>query len=79
MSEKDITYVTHRAHTIIGLIEDIFDKLLILPHINTLYAKASDWNNSPIIQQFVKDNQPIYPISQSHLSTAHFETKFNNS
>ncbi len=75
MSKEDIKYVTHRARNLMGFIEDIFDKLLILPHLTKLYTEAAKWNDSPIVMQFVKNNQPIYPISQSDVSTAHFNNK----
>ncbi len=65
MSKEDIKYVTHRSHTFMGLIEDVFDKLLILPHLDKLYKEAAIWNNSPIVLKYVKDNKPSYPISKS--------------
>ncbi|MBQ4821664.1 hypothetical protein [Aquimarina sp. MMG016] len=73
MSKKDIKYVTHRAHNFMGFVEDIFDKLLILPHLNTLYAEAVTWNNSPMVMKYVKNNKPIYPISKNEMNTAHFD------
>ncbi len=75
MTKEDIKYVTHRAHNFMGFIEDIFDKLLILPHLDTLYTEAAKWNNSPIVKKFTKNNQPIYPISQSEFNSAHFNKK----
>jgi len=75
LSKEDIKYVTHHAHNLMGLIEDIFDKVLILIHLNKLYEAAATWNNSPVVQKFLKDNQPIYPISQSELNSAHFNKK----
>lgn len=75
MSKEDIKYVTHRAHNFMGLIEDIFDKIFILPHLNELYVEAAKWNNSPIVMKFIKGNLPIYPIGQSEFSKGHFNKK----
>ncbi|WP_106794172.1 hypothetical protein [Aquimarina sp. Aq78] len=75
LSKKDIKYVTHRAHNLTGLIEDIFDKLFIIPHLDELYTEAAKWNNSPIVLKYIKNNKPLYPISQSEISSAHFNTK----
>lgn len=72
LSKEDIKYVTHHAHNLIGVVEDVFDKLFIVPHLNELYTEAATWNNAPIVKKFIKKNKPIYPISQSELSTAHF-------
>ncbi|MEW7292066.1 hypothetical protein [Aquimarina sp. 2304DJ70-9] len=78
LSKKDIKYVTHHAHNLIGLIEDIFDKVFILPHLDELYTEAAKWNNSPIVMKFVKNNKPIYPITESELSSAHFNNKLTS-
>ncbi|PKV51398.1 hypothetical protein ATE84_3483 [Aquimarina sp. MAR_2010_214] len=75
MSEEDIKYVTHRARNFMGFIEDIFDKILILRHLNKLYIEAAKWDNSPIVMKFVTNNQPIYPISHSEFSSAYFNKK----
>ncbi|WP_109300973.1 hypothetical protein [Aquimarina sp. AU474] len=72
LSKKDIQYVTHRAHNLIGLIEDVFDKLFILPHLDELYAEAAKWNNSPILLKYIKNNKPLYPIDRSELNSTHF-------
>ncbi|WP_299246382.1 hypothetical protein [uncultured Aquimarina sp.] len=72
LSKEDIKYITHHAHNFMGLVEDVFDKLLIVPHLNELYTEAAIWNNAPIVNKFINNNKPIYPISQSELSTAHF-------
>ncbi|GAB1856752.1 hypothetical protein MHTCC0001_15880 [Flavobacteriaceae bacterium MHTCC 0001] len=83
LSKQDIKYVTHRAHNLMGLIEDIFDKLFILPHLDDLYAEAAKWNNSPILLQYIKDNTSIYPISENTSGAPHFNnlltTKIINS
>ncbi len=65
MTKEDIRYVTHRARTFMGFIEDIFDELLILPHLNRLYTEAAKWDDLPIVLKFVKNNNPVYPINQS--------------
>ncbi|MBG6129456.1 hypothetical protein IWQ47_001241 [Aquimarina sp. EL_43] len=75
LSKKDIEYVTHRAHNLNGLIEDIFDKLFIIPHLDELYTEAAKWNKSPIVLEYIKNNKPLYPISESEFSSAHFNTK----
>lgn len=75
LSKKDIKYVTHRAHNLTGLIEDIFDKLFILPHLDELYTEAAKWNNSAIVLKYIKNNKPLYPIGQSEISSTHFNTK----
>ncbi|MDY8135984.1 hypothetical protein [Aquimarina sp. 2201CG5-10] len=72
LSKEDIKYVTHHAHNLIGLIEDVFDKLFILPHLDKLYTEAAKWNKSPILMKFIKNNKPVYPINQSELSSTHF-------
>ncbi len=75
LSKEDIRYVTHNAHNFTGLIEDVFDKKFILPHLNKLYAEAAKWNNSPMVKTFVKNNLPTYPITLSELNKEHFNTK----
>jgi len=75
LSKEDIKYVTHHAHNVMGLIEDVFDKIFIVPHLNELYTEAATWNSSPIVTKFIKNNKPIYPISESKLSSAHFNKK----
>ncbi|GAA4278653.1 hypothetical protein [Aquimarina mytili] len=64
MSKEDIKYVTHRARNFMGFIEDVFDKLLISPHLNRLYNEAANWNRSPILVDYVRNNKPIYPITE---------------
>ncbi|GAA4271545.1 hypothetical protein U6A24_13240 [Aquimarina gracilis] len=64
MSKKDIKYVTHRARNFMGLIEDIFDKVLILPHLDRLYTEAAKWNSSPVVLNYAKNNKPTYPITE---------------
>jgi hypothetical protein len=75
LSKKDIEYVTHRAHNLNGLIEDVFDKLFIIPHLDELYVEATKWNKSPIVLEYIKNNKPLYPISEGEFSSAHFNTK----
>ncbi|WP_299886152.1 hypothetical protein [uncultured Lacinutrix sp.] len=75
LSKEDIKYVTHNAHNFLGLIEDVFDKIFILPHLDKLYAEASQWNSSPVLKMFIKNNKPIYPITQSELNKNHFNKK----
>ncbi len=75
MSKRDIKYVTHRALSLMGLIEDIFDKLLILPHLDKLYTEAAKWNNSPIVVSYVKNNKPCYPITENKLSSVDLNNK----
>ncbi len=72
LTKKEIKYVTHHAHTFMGLIEDFFDKILIIPHLDELYKEAAKWNDSPVVMEFVKNNKPLYPVSLSESSTAHF-------
>lgn len=72
LSKEDIKYVSHHAHNLMGLFEDIFDKLLILPHLNKLYKESAKWNNSPVVMKFVNGNKPIYPIGQSEFRNGHF-------
>ena len=75
LSKEDIAYVTHRAHNFMGLIEDIFDKILILPHLDELYTETAKWNNSPVVLKYVRNNKPIYPITKSEFSQQHFNNK----
>ncbi|MEL6812237.1 MAG: hypothetical protein AAFP76_12980, partial [Bacteroidota bacterium] len=72
LSKEDIKYVTHRAHNFIGLIEDIFDKILILPHLHKLYTEAAQWNNSDFLLTYIHGNQPAYPISENESGSRHF-------
>lgn len=72
LSKEDIAYVTHKAHNLKGLIEDIFDKFLILPHLDRLHKEAATWNSSPVVKKYAKNNHPTYPISESDLSSVHF-------
>lgn len=72
LSKEDIKYVTHHAHTFMGIIETIFDSVLILPHLNKLYDEAAKWNNASIVTKFVENNKPIYPITQSDNNEDHF-------
>lgn len=75
LSKEDIKYVTHKAHNLMGIIEDIFDTIFILPNLDKLYAEAAEWNNSPMVNEFVKNNHPIYPISNLKLNENHFNKK----
>ncbi|OED37318.1 hypothetical protein AB832_05140 [Flavobacteriaceae bacterium (ex Bugula neritina AB1)] len=72
LTKEEIKYVTHHAHNFMGLIEDFFDKILILPNLDKLYREAAEWNKSPGVMKFVKNNIPLYPISRSEFSTKHF-------
>lgn len=74
LTEKDMKYVTHCAHNFIGILEIIFDKLFVLPHLDKLYSEATKWNNSPVLMDFIKNNQPLYPIDQREDSV----TQLNN-
>ncbi len=78
LTKKDIKYVTHRAHNLMGILEDIFDKVFILPHLSELYAEASKWNSSPIVMTFIKNNKPIYPINENEFDHDHFNTKLKS-
>ncbi len=75
LTAEDIKYVTHKAHNLMGLLEDAFDKVFILPHLNELYTEAATWNTSPVVMEFVQENTPIYPISQSTSNSKHFHKK----
>ena len=77
LSQKDIAYVTHKAHNLSGILEDVFDKIMVLPRLNALYTKASAWNSSTIILSYINDNQPIYPISDLLDDSLHFTSIFN--
>ncbi|MFD2562337.1 hypothetical protein [Aquimarina rubra] len=72
LSKEDIAYVTHHAHNLPGLIEDIFDLIFIVPHLSKLYDEAAKWNNSPIVLKYVKNNKPLYPITENKVSSVHF-------
>ncbi len=75
LSKQDIKYVMHNAHNLMGVIEDVFDKVFILPHLNELYIKASKWNNFPMVLKFITNNKPIYPISLHEFNDNHFSKK----
>ena len=75
LSKQDIIYITHKAHNFEGIIEDIFDELFILPHLDKLYKEASDWNNAPIVLKYIKDNHPCYPITLRDAHDNHFNNK----
>ena len=47
-----------------GLAEDVFDKVLILPHLSRLYRDAAKWNKFPAVEKFTKNDQPMYPIGK---------------
>ncbi|MCH9661546.1 MAG: hypothetical protein K0U54_11630, partial [Bacteroidetes bacterium] len=72
LSKEDIKYVTHRAHNLMGMLEDVLDRIFILPHLDKLYAEAASWNESPILKKFIAKNKPLYPISKEVLGEAHF-------
>lgn len=74
MTKEEIKYVTHKAHNFLGIIEDIFDEFLILPHLDDLYKEAAKWNDSPVVTQYISNNKPIYPITLSD-SKIHFTRK----
>lgn len=78
LSKEEIKYVTHHAHNLMGIVEDLFDKFLILPHLNKLYKEAAKWNNSSIVLKYIQNNKPIYPISQTQLKTLHFNSKLTS-
>lgn len=71
LSKEDIAYVTHHAHNLEGILEDIFDKIFILPHLDKLYKEAAQWNRSPVVLKYVKNGKPLYPISLQR-SMPHF-------
>ncbi|MGY3794615.1 hypothetical protein [uncultured Aquimarina sp.] len=75
LSREDIKYVTHKAHNFFGIVETIFDKIFILPHLDELYEEAAQWNNSPIVTKFIENGKPIYPISENELNETHFNDK----
>ncbi len=75
LSKEDIKYVMHHAHNFIGMIENIFDKILIVPHLDKLYKEAAKWNSSPIVIKYEKHNKPIYPITENILGATHFNEK----
>jgi hypothetical protein len=75
LSKEDIAYVTHKSHNFMGLVEDIFDKILILPHLNRLYEEASDWNNSIELSNYINNNKPHYPIIKNESNQKHFTNK----
>ena len=72
LSGQDIKYVTHKAHNLIGIVEDVFDKVLILPHLDKLYIEAAIWNQAPIVLKYIQNNKPIYPISEDTSNAMHF-------
>lgn len=72
LSQHDIRYVTHKAHNLTGSIEGVFDTILIVPHLNQLYSKASVWNSAPEVAALVKDNTPAYPIAEKEEHQKHF-------
>jgi len=72
LSKEDIAYVTHHAHNLEGVVEDIFDVFFILPHLDTLYKEAATWNRSPVILNYVSKNKPVYPITQNSSKQSHF-------
>ncbi|MBW1296451.1 hypothetical protein [Aquimarina litoralis] len=76
LSKEDIKYVTHKAHNFFGLVEIVFDKIFILPHLDDLYKEAATWNNSPIVTKFIHNNKPIYPITENELNASHFNQEF---
>lgn len=61
LSEEDIKNVMHKGHGIDGHLERVFDKYLILEHIEALFAQASKWMNIPRLKHFIKSKIPIYP------------------
>ena len=73
LSKQDIKYITHKAHNFEGVIEDIFDELFILPHLDKLYKEAADWNDSPVILNYIKNNHPCYPVSIMDTHDNHFK------
>lgn len=72
MTKEEIAYVLHKAHNLPGVLEDLFDEILILPELDKLYKEASKWNLCPILLQYVSHNKPVYPLivndtpAQSH-------------
>lgn len=72
LSKEDIAYVTHHAHNLMGVIEDIFDKFFILPQLDKLYKEASQWTASKVVLTYVKNNKPIYPLKETTKSEKHF-------
>ena len=73
LTKQDIKYVTHRAHNLPGILEWLFDKILILPGLNKLYMQAANWNSAPEVLEYVKNNKPVYPvISPATAKKVHF-------
>lgn len=61
LSKKDIHEIMYRGGSLQELAEGILDDVIILPHLEELYTKASKWLNQPELVKLQKDNQPVYP------------------
>ena len=65
--------MTHCAHNLPGILEWLFDEILILPGLNKLYKEAANWNLAPEVLEYVKNNKPVYPvISSETIGKVHF-------
>lgn len=65
LTKKDIISVMHKAHNLPGILENIFDEILILPELMHLYTEAGKWNKSPYLLKFIMNNRPVYPIKEA--------------
>ncbi|MEM6720859.1 MAG: hypothetical protein AAF611_16125 [Bacteroidota bacterium] len=63
LTKAGIKAVTHKSHSIMGLVEDFMDKVLILSQLGKLYKEAEQWNKSPILATFINKNKPNYAIT----------------
>lgn len=77
LTKEDIKYVMHKAHNCMGILEDIFDYLFIIPHLEQLYKEAAKWNTTPVLTSFIAKNKPVYPLhKEKNEDILHFSKQF---
>ncbi len=76
LSKKDIGYVLHKAHNLPGILEDLFDEVLVLPELGKLYKEAAKWNQAAVLLSYIENNKPKYPLNDiSGSNKSHFKNQ----
>jgi len=64
MSADELRDLQHRGHSLpADLLDVVLDDVLILPEIETLYARAAEWLDLPALTTLVANGKPRYPAA----------------
>ncbi len=70
MSEEDAINVVYQGKSISGIANKELNTLLMLPHIDTIYALSEKWLSLPGLSKYTDHNRPIYPEISANLPVA---------